>query len=246
MDTAVDKALHVLGALEVVANGRSLAEVAAETGLPKATAHRLLATLVRNGFVRQLANGNYVLGLRLVALGTFAASHNDLTSLGRAVLDRLVVECGETVHLGVLQGDSLLYVDRREPENAAVRLATLPSPLTSLHASASGKLLLAFGPSSLVESVLDQDLPAYTRATITDGDALRAELEQIRSVDHAINRQERYDGVVAVGVPVRNQGGEVVAALSAAGPVHRVDDARLDELRGPLSAAARELGSALR
>ena len=246
MDTAVDKALIVVGSLVVATGGRPPAETAATTGLPKATTHRLLATLLRHGYVQQLANGDYALGMQIIALGAFAASTNDLASLGRPILDRLVLECGETVHLGVLQGDALLYIDRREPEDTAVRLATLPSPLTSLHASASGKVLLAFGPDSLREEVLGRPLARYTDGTIAEPDALDAELAQIRENGYAINREERYAGVIAVGVPVRNLGGRVVAALSAAGPIQRMDETKVEDVRILLTQAAAELSRGLR
>lgn len=246
MDTAVDKALIVLGSLEVVKSGRTLAEISESVNMPKATVHRLLATLQRHGYVQQSANGRYALGMRLVSLGLFAATNSDLLSAGAPILDRLVLQCGETVHLGVLHGESLLYIDRREPEDAAVRLATLPSPLTSLHASACGKVLLAFGPPSLFDTVVRQGLVKNTKHTVTDPDDLRRQLEQIRAQGYAINNQERHEGVVAVGVPVRRMDGKVVAALSAAGPIQRVDEQKVADMCALLQKAADELALTVR
>jgi DNA-binding IclR family transcriptional regulator len=245
LDTAIDKAIAVLECLEAAAGSQSLAEITATTGLPKPTVHRILSTLERHAFVRKLPDRNYAFGTRIIALGIFAASQNSLVTAARPLLDRLVVSCGETVHLGVLEGTALLYLDRREPVDAAVRLATLPSPLTSLHASAAGKVLLAYGDSELQEAVLAAGLVRYNARTIVDADVLAAELETIRARGFAVNEEERNEGVRAIGVPVRNRAGAVVAALSAAGPVQRVDDEKLHQMQGLLAAAAAELSMAV-
>jgi DNA-binding IclR family transcriptional regulator len=245
MDTAVDKAFIVLNSLEKVRNGRSLAEISADTGIPKPTVHRLLATMERHGYVQQYPSGRYALGMRVVALGLFAAGSSTLLSVGRPILDRLVLQCGETVHLGILQGASLLYVDRREPEDATVRLAALPSPLTSLHASASGKVLLAFGDDGLFQSVVAAGLTRYTSHTITEAAGLREEIAGIRAQGFAVNEQERFVGVRAVGFPIWHRSGSLIGAISAAGPIQRVDDRKLDELKVQLLKAAREISQGL-
>ena len=244
-DTAIDKALVILSSLETVSFGRTLAEISSDTSIPKPTVHRILATLEKHGFVQQLNSGRYALGMRLAALGLFAASGSDLLSAGKPILDRLVLECGETVHLGVLQGKSLLYVDRREPDDAAVRLATLPSPLTSLHASASGKVLLAFSDNTLLKEVIAGGLVRYTSNTKVDPDELAAEVEKVRLEGFAVNEQERYEGVRAVGVPIKKRDGTLVGAMSAAGPVQRIDDAKLAQLKQLLTKAAAELAGGL-
>lgn len=245
VETMVDKALRILDLLESGGGQMPLTAIAARTDLPKPTVHRLLTTLAAHGYVQRLEAGIYALGPRVIALGQFAAANNDVLTIGRPIVRQLVATCGETVHLGILQGESLLYIDRGEPQDEAVRLAALPSPLTSLHASASGKVLLAFADRSLQDHVLAAGLPSYTRHTVTDPDQLRVELEKIRQDGYAINEQERFEGVRAVSVPVRSRGGRIVAALSAAGPVQRVDEEKVIRLRDALLAAADEFGRSL-
>ncbi|HEY0484769.1 MAG TPA: IclR family transcriptional regulator [Mycobacteriales bacterium] len=246
MDTAIDKALLVLEALETGRGSSSLAAIAAGTGLPKPTVHRILAILERRGFVQQLASREYSFGPKIIALGGFAGSKDPMLTVARPVLDRLVVACGETVHLGVLHESQLLYLERREPEDAAVRLATLPSPLGALHASACGKVLLAFGDEALLRTVLATELVRYTPHTIADPDDLREELHRIAEQGYALSEQERNEGVRAVAVPVRNRAGTVVAGLSAAGPVQRMSDEKVAELRVQLGRAAGELAVGVR
>jgi DNA-binding IclR family transcriptional regulator len=239
--TALDKALVILGSLESVGNGLTLAEIARTVAWPKPTVHRILATLEKHGYVQQLVSGKYALGLRIISLGLFAAANNSLVSVAQPILDRLVLQCAETVHLGVLLDAGLMYVDRREPDDAAVRLAALPSPMTSLHASACGKALLAFSDEEVLERVLSVGLTRYNEKTITDEGRLRDELAVVRKRKYAVNEQERFLGVRAVGVPVFNRRGDVVAGLSIAGPIQRIDKAKLAELTILLSKAANEL-----
>src|SRR5690606_32775895 len=129
--------------------------------------------------------------------------------------------------------------------DVAVRLAALPSPLSSLHASASGKVLLAFAEPEFVDRVLAGPLPGHTPGTVVDAKGLRAQLDIVREPGDATNEQERLVGVRAVAVPVRRRSGEVVAALSVAGPIQRVDDAELDRLRGVLEQSAQEFSGTL-
>jgi DNA-binding IclR family transcriptional regulator len=244
-DTSIDKALTILEALETNTGSRSLAAVVAATGIPKPTAHRTLAILEHRGYVRQEADRSYMLGPKVISLGRFAGDSDALITVSQPILDRLVATCRETIHLGVLVDGQLLYIDRREPKDAAVRLSTLPSPLTSLSSSAAGKVLLAFGDSSLLKEVLRRGLPQLTSKSIVDPSKLRAQLKKIAADGYAVNEQERFDGVRAVAVPVRDSRGHVVAALSVAGPVQRLDDERLVELRNALLVESVALSKAL-
>lgn len=246
MDTAIDKALIILEALETGRGTSSLGAIASSTGLAKSTVHRILSILERRGFVRQLANREYTLGPKVIALGAFAGSKDAVLTVARPVLDRLVLDCGETIHFGVLHESQLLYLDRREPRDAAVRLAAMPSPLGALHASACGKVLLAHGGEELLETVLSRGLERYTRNTIVDAERLRAELRRVVEQGYALSEEERNEGVRAVAVPVRNRAGTVVAGVSAAGPVQRMSDDKLTELRGQLTRAAEELAVGMR
>ncbi|MEV0733202.1 IclR family transcriptional regulator [Polymorphospora sp. NPDC050346] len=242
--TSLGKALSILEALENERGSASLGEVARATGVTKPTAHRMLALLEERGYVRRLPNRDYALGPRLIALGDHARRRNSLVTVAGPVLDRLVTQCNETIHLGVVSGRSLLYVDRREPADDAVRLGVLPAPLTSLHASAAGKVLLAFGPDALLEQVIDSGLPRYTAHTITSSDELRAELRQVSAQGYALNEQERNEGIRAVAVPVLTADGRCPAALSAAGPIWRLTLDGLDRARTLLARGAAEIAAA--
>lgn len=243
--TATEKALFVLESLETTNGIRTLADIADFTGLPKPTVHRILSTLERRGYVRQLPSREYSLGPKVIALGVFAAGKDPLLSIANPVLDKLVMVAQETLQLGVLQGTEMLYVARREPEGAAVRLAAQPAPLAALHASAGGKVLLAFGGKNLLDSVVQAGLPALGPNTITDRVALEAHLQEVRLQNFAVSREERHEGVVAVAVPVRNRRGQVAATVTAAGPLQRMTDERIADLRSQLVVAAEDIGGGI-
>jgi DNA-binding IclR family transcriptional regulator len=106
-------------------------------------------------------------------------------------------------------------------------------------------VLLAFGSAELARKVLAADLAQYTPHTITDADRLRDELDAIRAAGYAVNEQERFIGVRAVGVPVRNSRGQIVGAVSAAAPVQRADRDRLLAMKALLAEAAEEFAASL-
>lgn len=241
MDTAIDKALVILETLNGGAQGKALAEIAGETGLPKTTVHRLLTIMQHRGFVDRTEGSGYIVGRKVISLGLAAAERDSLVTAAKPVLTILVEQTQETVQLGVLQDMQLLYVDRKEPADAAIRLARMPALLAELHTSAMGKAILAFSPEEMVERFLALPLARYTEHTITDPDKLREDLAEIRSTGLARVGQERYSGVVAIGVPILDAHGVAFAAVSVAGPAHRMDEDKCRIISAVLPPAAREL-----
>lgn len=226
VDTAVDKALIILELLDNSKTGSTLAEVAEKVGLPKPTVHRLLSTLVSRGFVARTPWNGYAIGRKVIALGAAAAEKDTLILAARPTLWALAEQCEETVQLGVLMGDQLLFVERIEPENQAVRIGRMPSPLTELHTSGMGKAILAASTDEFIDRYLEAGLERFTDKTITDARLLRQEIRDIRESGFAVSNEERYDGVFAVGAAIRNREGQPVAAVSIAAPAHRVYGAR--------------------
>lgn len=222
VDTAVDKALIILELLDNSKTGSTLAEVAEKVGLPKPTVHRLLSTLVNRGFVARTPWNGYAIGRKVIALGAAAAEKDTLILAARPTLWALAEHCEETVQLGVLMGDQLLFVERIEPENQAVRIGRMPSPLTELHTSGMGKALLAASTDEFIDHYLEAGLERFTDKTITDVRQLRQEIQDIREAGFAVSNEERYDGVFAVGAAILNREGHPVAAVSIAAPAHRV------------------------
>jgi DNA-binding IclR family transcriptional regulator len=239
---AVTNALRLLECFAGPEEDVPLGELARRTGLSKSTAHRLLATLVHEGYLAQDGReDDYRLGSRLLRFANYARSRSELLRLARPILQRLVRDVDETSMIGVLDGDRLLYLDTIEPTNA-VRLTRLPGTVDEPHVSSLGKVLLAHTSPAVLEAILSKQLPPRTAQTLTEPGRFRTMLDTVRESGFAINDQERFDGVRAVGVPVFDEHGDCVAALSVAGPVQRMDAARIArELHPAVSAAALDL-----
>ena len=244
---AVPKALRVL---EVVAARRrplSIAEIAAALDMPQPTAHRIVGTLERLGFVgREPGRRRIVESPRLVKLGLDVLCSAANNGARHAVLEALARKTGESCNLGVMSAGNVVYIDRVESHwPLGLRFET--GSRVPLHCTAIGKLLL----SRLPESALDAHIAAgsltrYTATTITDPKKLRAELESIRRQKYSIDDQEFMSGVVCIAVAVEGpRDGGVSAGLAISAAEARLTLAGVKRFLPDLRAAAAKLARSL-
>lgn len=242
---SVDRALRVLELLAAWGEG-GVTELAEEIGVHKSTAFRLLETLEARGLVEQTEDrGKYALGFGLVRLAGAVSGQMDLVKASRPVTARLAQDVGETVNLAVLREHYAVNVDQALGP-AAVSTHNWVGELTPLHATSSGKVLLAWREPAERARLLDAaGLPAYTDRTRTDAAALEEELATVVAQGYATTVGELEVGLNAVAVPVRGADGDVVAALSASGPDYRFTRDRIDEVVDRVRAAGTELSHRL-
>lgn len=217
-------------------------ELAKETGLNRTTVYRLLSALEHAGLLRQdPRTDRYRLGPGAVALGARAARQSDLQSAARPELESLAEDVGETATLEVLAGSETLIL-AEAPGPAVLGLSAEIGTRWPAHATSSGKALLAWsgddgsgsGPGSGTGdgdpdlSALADPLPRYTGRTLTTREALRRELERVRERGFATAENELEKGYVAAAAPIREGSGDVVAAVSVAGPASRLSADRLE------------------
>jgi DNA-binding IclR family transcriptional regulator len=210
------------------------------------TAHRLLTTMIRQGYCRQNPEtGRYALGSKLFHLGEVCLGQLDLRELARPFLERLCRETGETANLVVLDGQDALYLDKVEsPQN--LRIFSRIGHRTPLYCTAVGKVLLAYRPAAESEDLLGKGpLRPLTRHTITSPARLRRELAQVRKRGFAVDKEECEEGAYCVAMPVRNAQGRIEAALSVSGPAVRLGDKRVPELIPLMRRAVEELSAQL-
>lgn len=203
------RVLTILGVFETSLAARSLTDISRETGLPLSTTHRLVGELESWGALQRDANGRYQIGLRLWELGQHAG--RQVREIARPLLQDLFMLTQETVHLAVRERAEALYIDRvygtrRVPQASRVG-GRLP-----LHATAVGKVLLAFEEPWVREAILAQHLESRTTLTHVDPDALRAELAVVRARSFATTVDETRMGATSIAVPIF-QDGVVGAAL---------------------------------
>lgn len=218
---SVERALDVLEGLAAAVDEVSLSELAARTGMPLTTIHRLVKTLEARGYVRRNGSRRYGLGAPLIGLGE--AASRLFGSRARPFLARLVELSEETANLALLEGDHVVYV-ANVPSRHRMRMFTEVGNRVLPHCTAVGKVLLAHLPDGQAEQVLRRSgMPRRTVHTITDLPALLAQLEQIRATGYATDAEEEEIGVRCFAVPVLTSSGPV-AALSVSGPLARLTD----------------------
>jgi IclR family acetate operon transcriptional repressor len=177
-----------------------------------------MRTLVNRGYVRQEPSKRYALGPRLIRLGEGAGRL--LGSWARPALTRLVDEVGETANMAVLEGDEAVYV-AQVPSRHSMRMFTEVGRRVRPHCTGVGKALLAQLSEPRVREILERTgMEAQTRNTLTDPEALLAELERIRERGYAVDDEEQEIGVRCVAVPL--PGAPALTALSVSGPSARM------------------------
>jgi DNA-binding IclR family transcriptional regulator len=241
---SVDRALSVLEIL--AAQGEAgVTEVAAELGVHKSTAFRLVAVLESRGFVEQLADrGKYRLGFGVVRLAGAAAAQLDIAREGRRICEVLAADLEETVNIAILDSDRAVNVSQaRGP--AALSTHNWVGQGTPLHATSSGKVLLAHAPDAVRKGLLSRDLQRFTPATITDPEVLRQDLDRIVEQGWGFTVEEYEVGLSAVAAPVRGADGDVIAALSVSGPSFRMASEDFPKLAKRVLTGADELSRRL-
>ncbi|MEU2777634.1 IclR family transcriptional regulator [Streptomyces sp. NPDC007162] len=223
--TAVDKALVLLKSLASMDGEIGVSELARRSRLTKSTAFRLLGILQRNDLVERVGS-NYRLGSQLVSIGerVYGATPVLLREQLLPHLVDLYELTHETVHLAVLHGTDIVYVNKIHGHRAARSPSRIGARLPA-YCTGVGKALLAFD-HDLAEAAVSAGLPARTEYTLTEPHRFREELRNIRQEGIAFDRQEALSGLTCVAVPILGPSGRPVAALSVAGAHHRFDPSR--------------------
>jgi len=215
--------------------------ISRELGLSKAVVHRILRSLVSRQML-QTDPGvpGYRLGPAAVALGASALSRFETRTAAMPVLRRLRDETGETTTLSGLVGEERVYLAQFESPNE-VKMTVDLGVRFPLHAGSSGKAILAFLPEARREAVLSRPLPSLTDRTVTDTDALRAELAEIVRTGVAVSTGERRSDAGSVAAPLFGPDGEPHGAISVCGSRHRFTPDRVERWRELVLAAAEEI-----
>lgn len=240
---SVDRAISVL---EILAQGSAgITEIALELGVHKSTVSRLVSVLEARGLVEQLGErGKYAIGFGVVRLAGAATGRMDLSKLGQPVCQSLADAFGETVNIAVHDGGVAINITQARG-SAAVSTVNWIGQRTPLHATSSGKVLLAHLPVEERKRLVSLTLDAYTSHTHVDPETLLDELDRVAAAGYAACFEELELGLHAVAVPVRGHRGEVVAAMSASGPSYRLSRERVQQIMPSMVEAAADLSSQL-
>lgn len=208
---ASEKTLLVL---EAALTHSRFSKVVEATGLAKATTHRILGTLLAHGFVALAADGSYLPGPKILSLAGRALERIDISAIAQPFVDYLVAKVHCTVHVGVVNGDEIVYLIRSDSDKP-YRMPSRVGNAIPLHSSGIGKAVLSgYTDDSIGRFVARAGLPYRTEHTITTLDALRAEIATVRELGYALDREENVPGVVCVAAPIRDHTGTITYGLS--------------------------------
>ncbi len=223
----------------------SLRELSEKSGLYKSRIHRLCGTLVALGFLTRMVSSSYRLGSKLMTLGKIYENTNTLATISRSIMKQLAEVTGESVALFSLDGETSFCLAREFGSSRLVFSIQVGDNM-DLHASATGKILMAFGPEELSEKILNRPtLEKFTSETIINPEKIKDQLSTIRKCGYAVNRGEEELEVAAIAAPIFNFESKVESALAIVGPVQRFSLNRESEIVQNLLEATRKISELL-
>jgi IclR family KDG regulon transcriptional repressor len=223
-----------------------ITELSNELGQSKSAIYRFLSSLKSLGYVKQdSGNDKYRLTLKLFEISSKAIEQDDTIASSRPVLEKLASESGESVHLSVLERDSVVYIDKVDSAHN-LRLFSHIGRSAPAHCTAMGKALLASRPEEYIDELYSsQELRAYTQNTIVDINKLKRSLAVIRKNGVAVDNEEYEPGVKCVGAPIYDYSGEAIAAFAIAGPSIRLPQTKIRHLKEKILRASQEISRRL-
>lgn len=227
------KAVSLLELIALAEKPMRFTDVVEACGQPRGTVHRQLAHLVAEGLVDHVADQTYVVGLRLLQLAAKAWSSNDLRSVAAPHLAALQEATQESVHLAVLNGGQVTYLDKMEGKHT-LRMHSQVGKTSPAYCTGVGKAALSMlSPDDLAALAAELDFHRFTQNTIVTPQMLGQDVAAIRNNGYGFDLQEHEIGIHCVAAPVRAPGRNFLAAISVTGPAYRVD---VEQLRkwGPL------------
>jgi DNA-binding IclR family transcriptional regulator len=243
---SIERALSVLQCLGHSNRGFSISEIGRRLKIPKSSAHLILTTLERRGFLQKnTQTGRYHFGLQLVSLSRSALENLDLREEAIPFLRCLMQESGLTVHMAVLERNEAVIIEKIEAPGL-VRLASWIGRRLDVNCTGVGKVLIAFLPNDELDYLLRTKVFArHNSRTIISKSALRRELTLVRQLGYALDNEEDEPGLRCIGAPVFDGNGKVVAAISVAGTTSQIGIDRVPMLARQLTRAARGISSRL-
>ncbi|MGA2117641.1 MAG: IclR family transcriptional regulator [Bryobacteraceae bacterium] len=239
-------ALRCLQTLELMAEAPfelGVTELASRLSIAKTTAHRVLDALCRAGFARRdPVNRRYRLSGKALWVGAGVLRNSTLYSCSFILMEQLAMTVDGSVHLGIREGDSALYL-HSVGFPTTMHLFAHVGDRRPLHATAIGKVLLAYGPLGDVQRIMRSGPEPWTTRTIISVTDMEHELQQVRQRGYATTSDELIPGISAIATAVRNRAGDVVAAIGIGTPTNRLTSERLTSYVESLGVAAAKISA---
>ncbi|KAB1154602.1 IclR family transcriptional regulator [Tenacibaculum aiptasiae] len=221
LNQSIIKAFILLDAFTNDKKEWGVRELAYKTGYNKSTVHRLLSTLVSLNVIHQNENEKYRLGSKLFELGNRVSLYQSLITITNQPIKNVALEIQETVLLGTLKDHQVFYINKADSLQG-LKISTSIGSYQPIHATASGKLLLAFSSSEKQNNYFKNNtLNSFTQNTINKKNELKNSLQTIQNQKYALDLEEFELGLICIAIPIFNKKGNIIASLSASGPSSR-------------------------
>jgi len=229
---SVSHALDVLEEFHGDVDELGVTELSKKLKLHKNNVFRILATLQSRNYIEQnKANENYRLGIRCLELGQTFIHQRGMLKQANPVLQELAEKTGETSYVSIMRGNEVVYLDSVEPETT-VRVVSRLGLHMPTHATAAGKVLVAFESEEDLRKRFSGELKSYTKNTFRTVEELFRDLEAVREKGYATDLEEFEEGLRCVASPIRDYTRKVIGALSVSGPAHRLSDEKIQTIFG--------------
>lgn len=227
---SVERALDIIESVADEQEGKNLTEIAADTGLHKSTAYRIINTLVRRGFLTREDNGNYRIGHKLIETVSFYINELELQTEARPYIAEISAFLGLATYLGVLEGENVVYLEKIAGLLALNSFSQTGARVPA-YCSSLGKCLLSGLSVDRLERIMkDCSFIKFTSATISGIEELHQELIKVRRQGWAIDDEEYEPGHRGIGAPIYDYRGDIIAAISVRGDKHVLTDERIEEV----------------
>jgi DNA-binding IclR family transcriptional regulator len=239
---SVERAIAILKCFSIEHPERGVSELSRKLGLHKSTVSRLASSLADGGLLsRNPVTGRYRLGVEVLALASRVTLQANIRGVARPVLRDLAYEVQETVSLSVHDSGAVVDVEQFEPPNYQIKNVGQVGRRMDLHATAAGKVFLAYMPKDRLPHYINQDFEQYTPKTVIDSKKLVQILGEVRERGYAVAEEEWEVGLNLVAAPIFDMACQVIAAASISGPVYRVTRDLFPSLAAHLKRAAAEI-----
>jgi DNA-binding IclR family transcriptional regulator len=242
---SIDRALDIIEALSTERKGLGVTELSRRIGLHKSTAHRLLSTLARRAYVTKRADGGYQLGLKLIEAVSCYINSLELQTEARPYAAQITAELGLTAHIGILEGDQVVYIERLDVFSG-IKLYSQIGLRRHAYCSSLGKCLLSgFGKEELEHILINCSFNRFTPNTLPSFEALYKELKKVRAQGYAVDNLEYSLNNRCIGAPIYDYRGEIIAAISASGPPTLLTESRVGEVADFVKIKAMEVSRSM-
>ncbi len=224
----IDRALTILETLSNYDN-LSLMEISEKVQLHKATTHRLINSLLQNGYIeKDPTTKKYRISLKLFQLGNRRVQNIDFLNVAKSMIRQLSQEINQTVHLVIEDDNEVLYIDKHDAQQSDTRMHSRIGKKAPMYLTAVGKAILATKPNSAIIEYWEQaDIQKKTKNTITDLDAFLAEMETVRQQGYALDYEENEVGIVCIGASFASYKDLAAGAISISLPVSEIEKKEL-------------------